>query len=243
MRSYQKRIFHVLIAGILLIMLSVSAPGGTDGDIEVWSLDLANESGEVSVKDFPAWMESKGFEPFSYLWFKRRPEYWRIGPCEGTSESCLVLQEHDSSSHIIYPFEPALTVADTLAVELAYLVKLQAKGASLDQKDKEDAPLRIFLTFQTNDGLLHLALTDSAAHAAGTVVKSARKPDSIRYYMLPDRQGVGKYELSSFPVKTIFQKVYGPRNPGVLVAIGIKSDSNNLGGESLTYLKTLRLIR
>lgn len=28
-----------------------------------------------------------------------------------------------------------------------------------------------------------------------------------------------------------------------LVAIGIKSDSNNLGGESLTYLKTLRLIR
>jgi hypothetical protein len=44
-------------------------------------------------------------------------------------------------------------------------------------------------------------------------------------------------------VKTIFQKVFGPRDPGELVAIGIKSDSNNLGGESLTYLKTLRLIR
>ena len=75
------------------------------------------------------------------------------------------------------------------------------------------------------------------------VVKSARKPDSIRYYLLPDRSEAETYEPSSFPVKTIFQKVYGPKDPGELVAIGIKSDSNNLGGESLTYLKTLRLIR
>ena len=153
------------------------------------------------------------------------------------------MQEHDSSSHIIHPFEPALAVGDTLAVELAYQVKAQVQGASLDQKDREDAPLRIFLTFQTSDGLLHLALTDSAAHAAGTVVKSARKPDSIRYYMLPDRSEAEAYEPSSFHVKTIFQKVYESKYPGELVAIGIKSDSNNLGGESLTYLKTLRLIR
>ena len=231
-----------VITGIFLAMVSISAFGSTDGNTELWYLDLATESGEVSAEDFSTWMENKGFEPFSYLWFKRRPEYWRIGPCEGTSESCLVLQEHDSSSHIIYPFEPALAVGDTLAVELAYQVKAQVEGASLDQKDKEDAPLRIFLTFQTSDGLLHLALTDSAAHAAGTVVNSGRKPDSIRYYMLPDRQGTEGYETSSFPIKTIFQKVYGPKDPGELVAIGIKSDSNNLGGESLTYLKTLRLI-
>ena len=185
----------------------------------------------------------KGFQPFSYLLFKRRPEHWQIGPCEAATPSCLVLQEHDSSSHIIYPFEPGLAVGDSLAVELGYQVKLQPEGASLDRKDKEDAPLRIFLTFQTNDGLLHLALTDSAAHAAATVVKSGRKPDSIRYYMLPDRPETEGYESSRFPVKTIFQKVYGPKNPGELVAIGIKSDSNNLGGESLTYLKTLRLMR
>ena len=130
-----------------------------------------------------------------------------------------------------------------LAVELAYQVKLQPKGASLDRKDKEDAPLRIFLSFQTNDGLFHLALTDSAAHAAGTVVKSGRKPDTIRYYMLPDRPEAEGYETRRFPVKSIFQQVYGSKDPGELVAIGIKSDSNNLGGESLTYLKTLRLIR
>ena len=226
-----------------MAMVSISASGSTDGNTDLWSLDLATESGEVSAKDFSAWMESKGFEPFSYLWFKRRPEYWRIGPCQGAAESCLVMQEHDSSSHIIYPFEPALVVGDTLTVELAYQVKLQAKGARLDQKDKEDAPLRIFLTFQTSDGLLHLALTDSAAHAAGTVVNSARKPDSIRYYMLPDQSEAEAYEPRSFPVKSIFQKVYGSKEPGELVAIGIKSDSNNLGGESLTNLKTLRLIR
>ena len=231
------------ITGMFLAMVSIAAFGSTDGNTELWSLDLATESGEVSAKDFSAWMESKGFQPFSYLWFKRRPEYWRIGPCEGMSQSCLVMQEHDSSSHIIYTFEPALAVENSLAVELAYQVKTQAKGARLDQKDKEDAPLRIFLTFQTDDGLLHLALTDSAAHAAGTVVKSARKPDSIRYYMLPDRAESEAYVTSRFPVKTIFQKVYGPKDPGELLAIGIKSDSNNLGGESLTYLKTLRLIR
>jgi hypothetical protein len=128
-------------------------------------------------------------------------------------------------------------------VELGYSVKVQPKGASLDRKDKEDAPLRIFLSFQTEDDLLHLALTDSAAHAAGTVVKSEREPDTIRYYMLPDRTEAEGYQTGRFPVKAIFQKVFGPRDPGELVAIGIKSDSNNLGGESRTYLKTLRLIR
>ena len=229
--------------GIFLAMLPVSAFGGTEGNKELWYLDLATESGAVSATEFPAWMESKGFEPFSYLWFKRRPEYWEIGPCEGATESCLVLQEHDTSSHIVYPFEPALAVGDTLAVELAYQVKAQVQGASLEQKDREDAPLRIFLTFQTADGLLHLALTDSAAHATGTVLRSARKPDSIRYYMLPERTEAEAYEPHSFPVKSIFQKVYGSREPGELVAIGIKADSNNLGGDSLTYLKTLRLIR
>ena len=238
-----QKILLVVISGVFMAMISTSIFGGTDGSMDVWYLDLATESGEVSAREFPAWMESKGFEPFSYLWFKRRPEYWEIGPCEGATESCLVLQEHDSSSHIIYPFEPALAVGDSLAVELAYRVKRQVKGASLDQKDREDAPLRIFLTFQTDDGLLHLALTDSSAHAAGTVVKSARKPDSIRYYMLPDRSEAEAYEPRSFPVKSIFQKVYGSKEPGELVAIGIKSDSNNLGGDSLTYLKTLRLVR
>jgi len=227
------------ITGMFLAMVSIAA----SADTEVWRLDLATESGEVRPEDFSAWMEMKGFKPFSYLFFKRRPEHWRIGPCEATPQPCLVLQENDSSSHIIYPLEPALAVADTLAVELAYQVKLQPEGASLDRKDKEDAPLRIFLTFKTNDGLLHLALTDSAAHASATVVKSGRKPDSIRYYMLPDRPEAEAYETSRFPVRTIFQKVYGPKDPGELVAIGIKSDSNNLGGESLTYLKTLRLIR
>jgi hypothetical protein len=232
-----------VITGIFLAMVFRPAFGGTDGIKELWYLDLATESGAESATEFPAWMESKGFEPFSYLWFKRRPEYWEIGPCEGATESCLVMQEHDSSSHIIYPFEPALAVGDTMAVELAYQVKAQVEGASLDQKDREDAPLRIFLTFQTADGLLHLALTDSSAHAAGTVVKSARKPDSIRYYMLPDRSEAEAYKPRSFPVKSIFQKVYGSKKPGELVAIGIKADSNNLGGDSLTYLKTLRLIR
>ena len=177
------------------------------------------------------------------FFFKRRPEHWRIGSCEGAPQSCLVLQEKDSSSHIIYPFKPALAVGDTLLVELAYRVKMQPEGARLDRKDKEDAPLRIFLSFQTKDDLLHLALTDSAAHAAGTVVKSEREPDTIRYYMLPDRPEAEDYQTGNFPVKTIFQKVFGLEDPGKLVAIGIKSDSNNLGGESLTYLKTLRLIR
>ncbi len=233
--------------GILLAMVSITAfsgtDDGTDGNTELWSLDLATESGEVSAEDFSAWMKTKGFEPFSYLFFKRRPKYWRVGSCEGVTDSCLVMQEHDSSSHIIYTFESAVAVGDTLAVELAYQVKTQAKGARLDQKNKEDAPLRIFLTFQTSDELLHLALTDSAAHATGMVVKSARKPDRIRYYMLPDRSEAETYEPHRFPVKAIFQKVYGSKEPGELVAIGIKSDSNNLGGESLTYLKTLRLIR
>jgi len=224
--------------GIFLAMVT----GPASGDAEVWRLDLANESTEVVPESFAAWMEMKGFQPFTYLFFKRRPRHWSIGPCEGAPQSCLVLQEQESSSHIIYPFEPGLAVGDTLNVELAYRVKAQVEGASLDRKDKEDAPLRIFLSFRTKDDLLHLALTDSAAHAAGTVVKSEREPDTIRYYMLPDRSEADGYQAGRFPVKTIFQKVFGSRDPGELVAIGIKSDSNNLGGESLTYLKTLRLI-
>jgi hypothetical protein len=232
-------LYKTLISSILFAMASFSV----FADIEVWHLDLATESGEVGSEDFPAWMEMKGFQPFTYLFFKRRPQHWHIGSCEAAAHPCLVLLENDSSSHIIYPFDPGLGVGDDLAVELAYQVKLQPEGASLDRKDKEDAPLRIFLSFQTNDGLLHLALTDSAAHAAGTVVKSGRKPGTIRYYMLPDRPEAEGYETRRFPVKSIFQQVYGSKDPGELVAIGIKSDSNNLGGESLTYLKTLRLIR
>lgn len=226
---------------IILFIAMVSRPAS--GDAEIWRLDLARESREVSPEAFPEWMEKSGFQPFTYFFFKRMPEHWRIGACEGTPESCLVLQEKKSSSHIIYPFEPAVAVEDTLAVELAYLVKVQPADASLDQKDKEDAPLRIFLSFQTKDGLLHMALTDSAAHTAGTVVKSEREPNTIRYYMLPDRSEADGYETSSFPVKKLFQRAFGPKDPGKLVAIGIKSDSNNLGGESLTYLRTLRLVR
>lgn len=239
MLIHLQRILYAVSTGIFLVMVSSPA----SGDTEAWRLDLATESGEVGPEAFPAWMEAKGFQPFSYLFVKRSPRYWRIGPCVGNTQSCLVLQEKGSSSHIIYPFEPALTVGDALAVELAYLVKTQPQGASLDQKDKEDAPLRIFLSFETNDGLFHLALTDSTAHAAGTVVKSERAPDTIRFYMLPDRHMTEGYETIISPVKTIFQKVFGPKDPGKLVAIGIKSDSNNLGGESLTYLKTVRLIR
>ena len=239
MLFHPQRVLKAVSTGIFLAMVFSPA----SGDVEVWRLDLATESREVSPEAFPAWMEMNGFQPFSYLIFKRRPKYWRIGPCEGDSQPCLVLQEKGSSSHIIYPFEPALTVGDALAVERGYRVKAQPKGAGLDQKDKEDAPLRIFLSFETKDGLFHLALTDSAAHAAGTVVKSEREPDTIRYYMLPDRPTTLGYATGSFPVKTLFKKVFGPKDPGKLVAIGIKSDSNNLGGESLTYLKTLRLIR
>jgi len=239
MSFHPQQILNAVSAGILLAMVSSPAWGQT----EVWRMDLASESREVSPQAFPEWMEKRGFQPFSYLFFKRRPKQWRIGPCAGDPGTCLVLQDKDSSSHIIYPFEPALTVGDTLAVELAYQVKMQPTGASLDQKDKEDAPLRIFLSFRTKDGPLHLALTDSAAHAARTVVKSEREPDTIRYYMLPDRSEADGYVTRSFPVKTIFQQVFGPKDPATLVAIGIKSDCNNLGGESLTYLKTLRLVR
>lgn len=233
------KLVKVVSTGIILGLVSGLAFGQT----EVWRLDLASESQEVSPQAFSEWMEKKGFKPFNYLFFKRRPEHWRIGPCADSDGDCLVLQEKDSSSHIIQAFEPALTVEDTLAVELGYLVKMQVTGASLDQKGTEDAPLRIFLSFQTEDELLHLALTDSAAHAAGTVVKSGREPDNIRYYILPDRSEADAYETGSFSVKAIFQQVYGNKDPGMLVAIGIKSDSNNLGGESLTYLKTLRLVR
>jgi hypothetical protein len=232
-------ILQTVSAFIFFVLVSTHAGAHT----EIWRLDLAGDTREVEPQAFPEWMEQRGFKPFSYLLFNRRPELWRIGPCEGDPGSCLVMQENDSSSHIIYPFEPALTVGDTLAVELAYLVKMQPAGASLDQKDREDAPLRIFLSFMTEDGPLHLALTDSAAHAAGTVVKSQRKPETIRYYMLPDRSEADGYETGSFSVKSVFQQVFGPMDPVTLVAIGIKSDSNNLGGESLTYLKTLRLVR
>ena len=226
--------------GIILAMVS----GLAFGQKELWRLDLASETHEVnSARSFSEWMAKNDFKPFNYLLFKRRPEYWQIGPCEGGPGFCLVLKEQDSSSHIIHPFNPALTVEDTLAVELGYLVKAQVTGASLDQKDKEDAPLRIFMSFQTEDELLHLALTDSAAHAAGTVIKSEREPENIRYFILPDRSEADGYKTVSFSVKTVFQQVYGQKNPGKLVAVGIKSDSNNLGGESLTYLKTLRLVR
>ena len=239
MPCFSKRVLQAISAGIFLAMVSATAAT----DTEVWRLDLVTDSGEVGPEAIPAWMEAQGFQPFNYLFFKRKPKHWRIGPCAGVPEPCLVLQEHDSSSHIIYPFEPALAVDDTLMVELAYRVKVQPTGASLDQKDKEDAPLRIFLSFQTKDDLLNLALTDSAAHAAGTVVKSEREPDTIRYFMLPDQPQAESYQTSRYSVKTVFQQVFGSRDPGELVAIGIKSDSNNLGGESLTYLKTLRLVR
>ena len=167
-----RRILSAVTTGIFLVMVS----GTAAGDTEVWRLDLAVESGEVGPEAFSAWMETNGYKPFNWLLFKRRPEYWRIGLCEGVSEPCLIMQEKDSSSHIIYTFEPALAVDDTLMVELAYLVKVQPEGASLDRKDKEDAPLRIFLSFQTKDDLLHLALTDSTAHAAGTVSNARVNP-------------------------------------------------------------------
>jgi hypothetical protein len=239
MSSNSLKSVKAVCTGIILGLVSGLAFAQT----EVWRLDLASESLQASPQAFPEWMEKNGFQAFNYLFFKRRPEYWRIGPCEGDDGDCLVMREKDSSSHIIYPFEPALSVKDTMAVELGYLVKKQVTGASLDQKDKEDAPLRIFLSFQTEDELLHLALTDSMAHAAGTVVKSGREPDNIRYYMLPDRSEDDGYETGRISVRAVFQQVYGNMDPGLLVAIGIKSDSNNLGGESLTYLKTLRLVQ
>ena len=239
MLSLSRRILNAVCTGIVIAIV----PAFAAGDTEVWRLDFATETPMVEPEAFPDWMEAHGFQPFTWLFFKRRPKHWQIGECESAPGPCLVLQEKDSSSHIIYPFEPALAVDDGLMVELAYLVVAQAKGAQLDRKDKEDAPLRIFLSFQTEDGLLHMALTDSAAHDAGQVLSSEREPETIRYYILPDRSEADGYQARRFSVKSIFQTVYGKRDPGELVAIGIKSDSNNLGGDSLVYLKTLRLVR
>ena len=52
MLSYPQRILNAVIAGILLFMVSISV----SADTEVWRLDLATESGEVSPEAFPAWM-------------------------------------------------------------------------------------------------------------------------------------------------------------------------------------------
>jgi len=79
-----RRIFEAVITGVFLSTPSISAAG----DIELWRLDLGAESRKVGPEAFPAWMEQKGFQAFNYLFFKRRPAHWRIGPCDGDPQSC-----------------------------------------------------------------------------------------------------------------------------------------------------------
>ena len=61
MLTLQRRILKAVSIGMFLAMVS----GSASGDMEVWRLDLDAESGEVGPEAFSAWMETKGFQPFT----------------------------------------------------------------------------------------------------------------------------------------------------------------------------------
>ncbi len=210
--------------------------------ITLWDLELDKENKEISENDFNIWMAKKGFQPFRFFLFTRKPKYWRLASCLNNENICLVMEDHKSSSHILTELENPIPLSDNLKLVMEFMVETWPKQTNLVKKDEEDAAIRIFLTADMDGRKVHLGLTVTRDHKAGQIMPSQRRPEEIKYMAIGINTTEEKvWQRVSAPIAALFQKAFGPLEKSEILAIGIKSDGNDTGSDVKAWIRELKL--
>jgi hypothetical protein len=117
-------------------------------------------------------------------------------------------------------------------------------GEALERKDGSDAAARVYVYFDT--GKLpwqkrNLDYVWSATLPAGTVLNSAFSPASKIIIVESGTGALGQWRHVERNLEEDYELAFGKQSLPDVVAIGVMSDSDNTGGESLAYFDDLRV--
>jgi hypothetical protein len=232
--------FSLLLVAVIIGPV-LSSPSNTE-EKSLWDLELSKETNEISKSNFKSWMDRKGFESFRYLFFERDPKNWRIASCLNNNNYCLVMEDRNSSSHILKKLENPILLSDNLNLFMEFMVEVWPNKTDLGKKDQEDAALRIFLTADLDGRTVHLGFAVTKDHEPGQMVSSQRKPKEIKYLALDvDTDGKKAWQRLSIPIAVSFQKAFGTFKKAEIIAIGLKSDGNNTSSDVKVWLRELKI--
>lgn len=125
-----------------------------------------------------------------------------------------------------------------------FTVMRHPRGADLRKKGTEDSGLRIFVVFGRGGGLF--SPPDSIAYAFGAPSRKGRfitsdRFDNVKYIVVAGgKAAIGKRITLVRDVVKDYRKAFGRAAPPVR-AIGIKSDSNNVGGQASALVHSIEL--
>ena len=187
-------------------------------------------------------------EPFQQL----DPQRWREVEVHGHTQyrivtldgqPCLEARSQGHASILLSPVRFNPRIISWLSWE--WRVDRPVEGEALKTKKGSDAPARVYVYFDTQ-GLpwqkRSLDYVWSAFLPVGTVIESAFSAQSKILVVESGTQALGQWRHEERNVAEDYRRAFGVNAPGA-VAIGIMSDSDNTGGESLAYVRQLRVSR
>jgi len=126
-----------------------------------------------------------------------------------------------------------------------WLVDRAPAGATLSDKDRDDSPIRVFVIFGKQGGLLRKAprILFYSFGGAGEEGHSAPSHVSDRFHIIA-RDGadaVGEWREHEVDPQADFRRVFG-REPQPITAIGVMQDTDQTGAAAVAFLKRLEWI-
>ena len=211
------------------------------------------------VKKLPV---DKPFEHVSFFPFKRETDY-ELFACGMQGDDVIAkVQANQSASMLKTPAKVNLQEGQILS--WSWFVQRSNVNTDTNNPKKEDAPVRVVLAFDGDRSTLKeeeqsflsqmdwvtgrkapfasLMYVVGGATKSGEVVKS-KHSDTIRFIVLQniaDKQVLNQWYEFERDVYLDYKKAFGSE-PGSLIGIGVMGDMDNTGGESVAYVKNLRL--
>ena len=171
---------------------------------------------------------------------RRRTQYEAI-TLDG--RRCLRAQSHDGASILMSAvrFDPHAYAR----LSWAWRVDRLVDGEALDRKDGSDAAARVYVYFET-PGLPwqkhSLDYVWSATLPVGTVLDSAYAQTSKIIVVESGADSPGQWRTETRNLVDDYTRCFGEAPPDV-VAIGVMSDTDTIGGDALAYFDELRVNR
>jgi hypothetical protein len=172
---------------------------------------------------------------------RRRTDY---SVAELNGRSCLRAASRNGASVLLaaVAFEP--DGDDTIAWD--WRVDTFVKGESLREKSGSDAPVRVYVYFETGGMPWQKRSLDyvwSATLPAGTVIGSAFSPLSKIIVANSGTEGAGQWTTVERNLEQDYLLAFGSGPVPRVIAIGLMTDSDNSQGEALAYYDDIRITR
>ena len=188
-------------------------------------------------------------EPFDAL----NPAVWREIEVRGHTQyevvalegrSCLRATSRQAASILLSPVRFDPDAYEWLSWD--WRVDRLVEGEALERKEGSDAAARLYVYFES-PGLpwqrRNLDYVWSASLPAGTVLSSAYSSSSKIIVVESGSASLGQWRTVERNLEDDYERCFGKANLPDVLAIGLMSDTDNTGGEVLTYFDDLRVSR